>query len=125
MGDPAADYPRPDVEALIWSQVQDLTRVTSWAFIAVPLPAPTGWHVATSVQVDVRGPTKQATYHRANEARRRLLNLPFVEWADGVITAVFIIEDAWWNPDPDGKPRYTARYEVRAHPAPAAERRSA
>ena len=124
MGDPAIDYDRPDVEALVWSEVRDLAPVTSFAYTAVPLPAPIGWHVAVSMQVDVRGPTKQATYRRAVEARRRLLNLPFVDWADGVVTAVNLIEDAWWNPDPDGKPRYTARYEVRAHPAPA-ERRSA
>lgn len=123
--DPAIEYPRPDVEALVWATVRDITSITTWAFTAVALPAPTGWLVAVSVQVDVRGPTKAAAYGRAVEARRRLLGLPWASWADGVVSRVDIVEAAWWNPDPDGHPRYTARYEVRAHPRPAQRKESA
>jgi hypothetical protein len=117
--DPAIDYVRPDVEALVWATVNDLRSMTTWGYTAVALPAPIGWLVATSVQVDARGSTKKAAYDRACAARQRLLALPWADWPEGVVTGVDIIEDAWWNPDLDGAPRYTARYEVRAHPRPA------
>jgi hypothetical protein len=126
--DPALHYSRPDVEALVWATVADLEvaggrcTITVWAYMAVPLPAPTGWLTAESVQVDVWGPglTKAATRERADIARRRLLALPWLDWPGGVVSRVDVLESPWWNPGPEtDRPRYTARYEVRAHPRPA------
>lgn len=125
MVDPAALYDRPDTEAHVWSQLKTLPGTTSFAYSAGPLPAPAGWLVATSLQVDTWGPTKQAAYQRAVTARRRLLCLPSAVWADGVVTGVAIVEDCSWRPDPDGTPRYTARYEVTAHPLPAMRKENA
>lgn len=117
--DPALDFAAPDVEALVWETVRDLRSVTSFAYSSVPLPAPAGWLTAVSVQVDVRGATKAATFVRADQARRRLLALPWSDWPGGVVTRVDVTEGPFWNPDPDGAPRYTVRLEVRAHPRPA------
>jgi hypothetical protein len=117
--DPALEYPRPDVEALVWKTVRDLGSITSWAYTALSLPAPAGWLSAVSVQVDARGNSKAATYARADRARRRVQALVEVDWPDGVVSSVEVVEGPFWNPDVDGAPRYTARYEVRVHPRPA------
>jgi hypothetical protein len=118
--DPAVTYDRPDVEALVWQTIKDLKPngkgLNSFMFTAVPLPSPLGWLVANSIQVDVRDRNKASAYVLAIKARNRILALPSTVWADGVVSSVTILEDAFWNPDPDGTPRYTARYVIDAHP---------
>ena len=85
---------QPDLEAWVWANVRHLPGVTAFTY-AVVTPWPP-WVVAYSVQVDARATTKQAARDLAEQVRQ-------------IITAL---------PDPDAAPRYVARYEIRAHPAP-------
>jgi hypothetical protein len=125
MMDPAVERTRPDVGQLVWQTVKDIPGIRTWEIGALPLPAPIGWLVATSIQVDVRASAKKVTYDRAMEARRRLLALAYEPWDAGVLTAVNILEDFWWFPDDDGAPRYIARFEVVAHPQQRLSERTA
>jgi hypothetical protein len=119
--DPALDYPRPDVEALVWDTVRSLGGCTTWAYSSGDQTrAPAGWLSIVSVQVDVRARSKHAAFQRADQARRLILALPYSAWDDGVVADVVNLDGPFWLPDTDGCPRYVARYEVRVHPLPAA-----
>jgi hypothetical protein len=50
--------------------------------------------------------------------RQIVCALPGVPWAEGVCSYVQPVEGPFWMADPDGGPRYCARYEIRAHPLP-------
>lgn len=116
-------YVQPDVEAFVWAQLSILHGVTSWtAGMLTDYPA---WQIRHNIQVDSRSSNKKRARDRAFDAHYLMLGLPSLAWADGVITYVQATSGPQWMPDDDGAPRYTATYEVRAHPrapvAPAVE----
>lgn len=109
-------HPQPDVEAWVWEQVKAISGVTSFCYAAFMGWPP--WLVAYSLQVDARAKTKQAARDRAEQVRQIVTGLADVPWPDGVVSYVQGLEGPFWLPDDDGGPRYCARYEIRAHPAP-------
>jgi len=120
---PAATViPQPDLEAWVWSNVSHIPGVTTFAYAAFMGWPP--WLVAYSVQADARAKTKQAARDRAETVRQIITGLGDVPWPDGVVAYVQGIEGPFWLPDPDGGPRYCARYEIRAHPAPSSPART-
>lgn len=105
---------RPDVEAAVWAAIRHLPNVTSFCFAQEsPLPR---WVTVAGIQVDARAPRRQLALDRAENARLALEQLPGQDWPGGVIAFVAVTEGPFWNPDDDGEPRYTTRYEVRVHP---------
>lgn len=120
--DPALAYPMPDVEALVWATVKHLgddygAAVTSWAYASAPRPGPTGWLVASSIQVDVRDQSKSAAFRRADIARRLVLGLAGRVWPDGVVSLVDVVGGPSWLPDYDtGRARYVTQFVVQVHP---------
>lgn len=106
----------PDAEAWVHANLRDLPGVTSFAYTATQLD-PAGWLISTFVQVDARRDRRTVARDSAERARRRLLALPSVAWAEGAVCLVAVVEAPFWLPDDDGQPRYVARYEVRVHPA--------
>lgn len=126
--DPVLDYARPDVEALVWDTIKALARnkdITSWAYAANDPRTPAGWLSITSVQVDVRARYKQAAAAKADTVRRLLLGLPHQPWDGGVIARVNIVEGPFYLADVDGRPRYTLRCDVFAHPHRASKESTA
>lgn len=111
---PAPVITAPDLEAWVWAQLRDLPGVTSFTY-AVTHVWP-GWVLAYSIQVDARAKRKQAARDTAETARQRMNALPSIPWPDGVVCYAQTTDGPAWLPDPDGLPRYTARYEIRAHP---------
>ena len=107
---------QPDVEAWVWAQIRHIPGVTSFCYAAFMGWPP--WLVAYSIQADARAKTKQAARDRAELVRQIITGLGSVPWPDGVVSYVQGIEGPFWLPDEDGGPRYVARYEIRAHPAP-------
>jgi hypothetical protein len=106
---------QPDVEAWVWTNVSQLHGVTSFAYTGITdWP---GWQTRTGIQVDCRARRKKAARDLAEQVRRIVLGLPDVPWGDGQITYASVTEGPFWLPDdPDGTPRYSARYELRVHP---------
>lgn len=104
----------PDVEAWVWDNIGQLPGVTSFMYAAVH--GWPHWLVAYSVQIDARAKTKQAASNVAEQVRQIICALPGVAWPEGVVSYCQPVEGPFWNPDPDGGPRYCARYEIRAHP---------
>lgn len=123
--DPVLDRPAPDVEALAVETLEPLNppkskSVTVWCYAVTDYDQPSpGWLLGVYLQVDVRARTKEAAWGRADEARRLMLALVDLSWPAGVISRVDAIEGPFWLADPDGAPRYVARYEVRVHPRAA------
>ena len=113
--DPVLAYDRPDVDALVHDTVKDFGGVTNWVYAANDVGL-RGWLIASSVQVDVRASSRAAAWQRAEAVRRTLCDLPSVPWDGGVVTRVNVLEGPQWLPDPDGAPRFVARYEFIAHP---------
>jgi len=105
---------QPDLEAWVWAQIGGLAGVTSFAYAAEQLWP--GWVYAHHIQVDARAARKQAARDLAEQVRRIILSLATVPWADGVVCYIQPTEGPFWLPDPDGHPRYVARYEIRVHP---------
>lgn len=105
----------PDAEAWVWANVRGLPGVTSFAYTAQQLDR-LGWIIAHYVQVDARARRRAAARDAAERARRIVLALPGVPWAEGVICLAAVVEAPFYLPDDDGLPRYAARYEIRAHP---------
>jgi hypothetical protein len=119
MADPALTYARPDVEQLVWATVRDLGGVVTWAYTSGDLMrTPAGWLTAVSVQVDVRARSKHVAFTRADAARQLVCGLAGTSFEGGVIATVENVEGPFWLPDPDGAPRYVARYTLTAHPLP-------
>src|SRR5262252_4128496 len=116
-----AQIVQPDLEAWVWAHVNDLPGVTSFAYAAQTNWPP--WLVAYSLQIDARGKTKQATRDTAEVVRQRMAALPDDPWPQGVVSYAQPVEGPFWMPDPDGGPRYVARYEIRAHPIPGSPAR--
>jgi hypothetical protein len=114
--DPALSRPRPDVEAIVYAAVEPLTGIVVWSYAAEEL-APRGWLHQVEVQVDVRASTKERSWQRADMCRRVICALPWARPAGGVIVSVDVVDGPSWLPDPAGRPRYTARYALRCHPA--------
>jgi hypothetical protein len=106
---------QPDLEAWVWANVRAVPGVTSFTYAAQQLDS-RGWMMAHSVQVDARLNRKAAARASAERVRQIMTGLADVPWPDGVISYVQPIEGPFWLPDPDGRPRYCARYEVRVHP---------
>ena len=106
---------QPDLEAWVWAQVKALGGVTSWAYAATQQD-PAGWIMAHFVQLDTRGKAKAQARTLAERVRQIMVGLPDVPWAEGCVAYCQPIEGPFWLPDPDGGPRYVARYEVRVHP---------
>lgn len=107
-------YVQPDLEAFVWEQLGILHGITSWS--AGALTDHPAWQSRHNIQVDSRSTSKKRARDRAYDAHYLMLGLPSVAWADGVITFVQPTSGPFWMPDDDGAPRYTATYEVRAHP---------
>lgn len=106
---------QPDLEAWVWAQLKGLGGVTSWAYAATQQD-PAGWIMAHSLQVDARRKSKQAARELAEQVRQVMVGLPDQPWGQGCVCYCQPIEGPFWLPDPDGGPRYVARYEVRVHP---------
>jgi hypothetical protein len=105
----------PDAEAWLWANLRALPGVTSFSYTAQQLD-PLGWIIAHYIQVDARAKRRAAARDGAERARRIVLGLGGVPWAEGVICMVGVVEAPFYLPDDDGLPRYAARYEIRAHP---------
>jgi hypothetical protein len=114
--DPALDYPRPDMELLVWETVAPLGGTQSWSYSATEGDPP-GWLSTTYVQVDCRAGSRHDANARADAARQAICALPWAEsWPHGRVCRVVVEEGPFWLPDPDGAPRYVARYAITAHP---------
>jgi len=113
--DPVLDYPRPNVELLVWQTVSPLGGVVTWAYSSTEGDPP-GWLSVLSIQVDCRASSRQLASDRADMARRAVCALPSASWAGGVINRVDVTEGPLWAPDPDGAPRYVVRFDITAHP---------
>lgn len=113
--DPALAYARPDVELLAWQTVSPLGGTQSWSYTATEGDPP-GWLCTVHVQVDCRAKTRGAASANADAARQALCALPWQDWPGGVVARVEVTEGPFWLPDPDGAPRYVARYAITAHP---------
>jgi hypothetical protein len=114
--DPALDHPRPDMELLVWQTVQSLGGVTSWSYSVIEHDPP-GWLSTTYVQVDCRAGSRHDASRRADAARQAICALPWGSSPLGRVCRVVVEEGPFWLPDPDGAPRYVARYALTAHPA--------
>lgn len=115
--DPALGYPGVDVESIVYTALRQFgASVVVWAYAAGPLQ-PRNWLAETDVQVDVRAHNKPTAWRFADAARRIVCALPWGDLTRGVIARVDVIDGPTWLPDPDGKPRYVARFAIRAHPA--------
>jgi hypothetical protein len=109
---------QPDAEAWVWANIRDYNRLgdlTSFAYSAAQLGG-TGWIWAHFIQIDARHNRKEGARALAETVRQAILALPEVPWSEGAICYVQAVEGPFWLPDDDGKPRYTARYEIRVHP---------
>jgi hypothetical protein len=105
---------QPDVEAWVWSLLSSIGGTTSWidaSFIEWP-----PWQVRYEFQIDSRARDRVTARARAMTAYYIVLGLPDEPWPEGIVTYVQPTIGPSWFPDPDGAPRYTARYEVRVHP---------
>lgn len=111
---------RPDAEAIVWAAIRQLGGMSSWAFAAADESTPQAWLSTVSIQVDARAKSKEAAYHRADQARQIILRLPWSSWPGAIITTAAITDGPYWLPDDDGAPRYVARYEIQVHPASSA-----
>lgn len=85
----------------------DTRRVTAWAV--------TGSHQhpvsnSTVVQVDVRATTREQALDDARTIMLALLNEQYTP--ETPTRRVMIETTPSWLPDPDGTPRYTARYRI-------------
>jgi hypothetical protein len=105
----------PDAEAWAWANLREVPGVTSFAYTATQLDR-AGWLTSTFLQVDARARRRTAARESAEQARRRVLGLVALDWPEGVVCLVEVIEAPFWLPDDDGQPRYVARYEIRVHP---------
>jgi hypothetical protein len=106
---------QPDVEAHVWAQLRPIGGVRSWVDGSTMDYPP--WQCRFEFQVDARASDRVLARERAWQACYVMLGLPDITWDDGVITYVQPTVGPSWFPDSDGPPRYTARYEVRCHPA--------
>jgi hypothetical protein len=107
---------QPDVEALVWSQIEPLRGATSFAYAATQIDR-LGWQYAVFVQVDARHADKKRARDLAERVRQIMTGLGDVDWADGVVSYSQAVEGPFYLPDDDnGGPRYVARYEIRVHP---------
>jgi hypothetical protein len=113
--DPALAYRRTDVEWIVYLAVKDLGGTVDWALWAEE-GDPRAWITTSGIQVDVRAATKALAADRADEVRRVVAALPWAPGINGVIAAVDVIGGPWWEPDPDGRPRYVVRFAVTTHP---------
>jgi hypothetical protein len=107
---------QPDLEKLVVEQLAPLAGVTCFAYSSAQLDL-MGWVWSYMIQVDARAGRKAAARDLAEQARQVMAGLTAVPWADGTVNYTRAETGPFWNPDPDGGPRYTARYEVRAHPS--------
>lgn len=115
MSAPLPLHAAPDTEAWAWASLREIRGVTSFAYTATQLDR-AGWITSTFLQVDARAARRAPARAASDAARLRLLALPDLDWAEGAVCLVDVIEAPFWLPDEDGQPRYVARYEIRAHP---------
>ena len=102
---------QPDLEAWVWANIKELTRLgdlTSFAYSSAQLGGP-GWVYAHFVQIDARHKRKEAARALAETVRQTVIGLPDVPWPEGTVCYVQAVEGPFWLPDDDGTPRYTAR----------------
>ena len=107
---------QPDLEAWVIACTRDLPGLTAFSYAATQLD-PAGWLMAHFIQIDVRRDKKPVARAVAEQARQRMVALHTVPWPDGAVCYVQPTEGPFYLPDDDGQPRYTARYEIRVHPA--------
>ena len=107
---------QPDLEAWVWANLSDLPGVTSFCYSAAQADMP-GWIWEYSLQVDARASRKSSARQLAETARQRIIGLPAVTWAAGVVCYVEATEGPFWMPDLDGGPRYCTRWDFRVHPS--------
>jgi hypothetical protein len=123
LDDPALGYPRPDVERHVADQLKALGGVQVWAYASTDGDPP-NWLAVVALQVDIRASTKAGAFTRADAARRIVKALPRLPWAEGTCNRADVIDGPFWLPDPQGAPRYVARYRVFCHPKRISERRA-
>ena len=120
--DPALAFPMPDIEAFVWQAISHLgddhgAAVNAWCYASVPVPGPAGWNMLSSIQVDVRDQSKAAAFRRSDTARRIILGLVSVSWADGVINRSDLTGGPSWMADyGTGRPRYVTQFVMQVHP---------
>jgi hypothetical protein len=105
---------QPDAEAWVWSFLSSISGTTSWVDACTVDWPP--WQYRYEFQIDCRARDRTTARARAMTACYIMLSLPDMPWPEGIVTYVQPTFGPAWFPDPDGAPRYTARYEVRAHP---------
>jgi hypothetical protein len=114
--DPVLRFARPSVELAVRHAVRDLGGTVTWCYAAADRQ-PRGWLAAVDVQVDVRANSKSTAWRRADACRRAVSLLPWAAQPHGVIASVDVTDGPFWLPDPDGRPRYVARYAILTHPS--------
>ncbi|HEX4399679.1 MAG TPA: hypothetical protein VH136_18715 [Trebonia sp.] len=108
---------QPDLEKFVVECLVPLPGVTCFAYSSAQLDL-AGWLWSYMIQVDARAGRKAAARDLAESARQVMAGLTSAPpWDAGTVNYVRAEAGAFWNPDPDGGPRYTARYEVRVHPS--------
>jgi|HubBroStandDraft_3_1064219.scaffolds.fasta_scaffold00503_6 hypothetical protein len=108
---------QPDLEAWVWAQIRELRalgELTSFSYAATQQWP--GWIMAHFIQIDARHNRKEGARALAETVRQIVVALPDVDWPEGTVCYVQPVEGPFWLPDDDGRPRYTARYEIRVHP---------
>lgn len=114
--DPVLRFARPSVELAVRHAVRNLGGTVTWCYAAADRQ-PRGWLAAVDVQVDVRANSKSTAWRRADACRRAVSVLPWAAQPHGVIASVDVTDGPLWLPDPDGRPRYVARYAILTHPS--------
>jgi hypothetical protein len=114
--DPVLRFARPSVELAVRHAVRSLGGTVTWCYAAADRQ-PRGWLASVDVQVDVRANSKSTAWRRADACRRAVSLLPWAAQPHGVIASVDVTDGPFWLPDPDGRPRYVARYAISAHPS--------
>jgi hypothetical protein len=114
--DPVLAFARPSVELAVRHAVRPLGGTVTWCYAAADRQ-PRGWLAAVDVQVDTRANSKSTAWRRADACRRAVSLLPWAVTSHGVIASVDVTDGPFWLPDPDGRPRYVARFAIHAHPS--------
>jgi hypothetical protein len=114
--DPVLGFARPAVELAVRDAVRNYGGTVTWCYAAQDAQ-PRGWLAEVSVQVDVHAGSKSTAWRRADACRRSVLLLPWRGQPWGVMATVEVTDGPLWLPEPDGQPRYVARYVVRCHPS--------
>ena len=115
----ALNYARPDIEYWVWTNVRGLGDLVCWTISAGEVD-PHGWAAMSNIQVDAKARNRERAQVIADQARRIIKGLPWIEWDAGVVCSVDCTDGPTWQPDQNGAPRYVARYSITYHPRQSA-----